>query len=187
MFQNVVELVNSFFSSTAKPCLEWQINIEKQHTLITLVCFTLWKMFVKFRFLLNLGPKFQSIQHRFWCDSLASSKGVLWRGPLTLIKPTENPQLTIKSRYESKKTFKMKISPAILFTIAAADDTLPPPDRKVPPRHPLQRLARLNQFTEELLTQWFDCLPSQQAWINKFKANGARMARNFERGNQRCP
>ena len=80
----------------------------------------------------------------------------------------------------------MKISPAILFAIASADDTLPPPDRKVPPRHPLQRLARLNQFTEELLTQWFDCLPSQQAWINKFKANGARMVRNFERGNQRC-
>ena len=59
-------------------------------------------------------------------------------------------------------------------------------DKKVPPRHPLQRLNRLTEFTEELLTDWFSFLPSQQAWINKFAKNAERMERNFNRGNQRC-
>ena len=74
----------------------------------------------------------------------------------------------------------MKFSPAILFAVAAADD------KKVPPRHPLQRLNRLTEFTEELLNDWFTFLPSKDAWINKFATNAGRMARNFERGNQRC-
>merc|ERR1712168_1669101 len=71
-------------------------------------------------------------------------------------------------------------SPALLFAVAVADD------KKVPPRHPLQRLNRLTEFTEEMLTQWFSFLPSQQAWISKFANNAERMERNFNRGNQRC-
>ena len=74
----------------------------------------------------------------------------------------------------------MKLSSVTLFSYAAADN------KKVPPRHPLQRLERLNQFTEEMLTQWFDFLQSQNAWIRKFRTNGERMARNFQRGEQRC-
>merc|ERR1712156_121835 len=78
------------------------------------------------------------------------------------------------------KNYKMKFSPALLFAVAVADD------KKVPPRHPLQRLNRLTEFTEEMLTQWFNFLPSQQAWIEKFANNAERMERNFNRGNQRC-
>ena len=74
----------------------------------------------------------------------------------------------------------MRLSKALIFGFAAADD------KKVPPRHPLQRLERLNQFTEELFTTWLDFLPSQQAWIRKFRTNGERMAKNFQRGEQRC-
>ena len=74
----------------------------------------------------------------------------------------------------------MKFSPVLLFTVALAED------KKVPPRHPLQRLERLNQFTEELLVTWFDFLPSQHAWIRKFRTNGDRMKKNFQRGEQRC-
>ena len=73
----------------------------------------------------------------------------------------------------------MKLS-TIIFAVAAAEE------KKVPPRHPLQRLNRLTEFTEEILTQWFDFLPSQQSWIQKFANNAERMKRNFERGNQRC-
>ena len=59
-------------------------------------------------------------------------------------------------------------------------------EKKVPPRHPTQRLARLVEFSEEIMTHHFDWLHSKQAWINKFQKNGDRMQRNFERGNQRC-
>ena len=76
----------------------------------------------------------------------------------------------------------MKISPAVLVAVATAQDG----DRKVPPRHPLQRLNRLVEFTEEIMNDWFSFLPSQQAWITKFATNAERMERNFNRGNQRC-
>ena len=76
----------------------------------------------------------------------------------------------------------MKFSPAVLVAVASAADG----DRKVPPRHPIQRLNRLVEFTEEIMNDWFSFLPSQQNWINKFANNAARMQRNFERGNQRC-
>merc|ERR1712039_926075 len=79
-----------------------------------------------------------------------------------------------------KRAIKMKFSPALLFAVAVAYD------KKVPPRHPLQRLNRLTEFTEEMLTQWFTWLPSQQSWIQKFANNAERMERNFNRGNQRC-
>ena len=74
----------------------------------------------------------------------------------------------------------MKFSPALLFAVAAADD------KKVPPRHPLQRLNRLTEFTDELLSNWFTFLPSHEAWKAKFSRNAERMARNFSRDTQRC-
>ena len=76
----------------------------------------------------------------------------------------------------------MKISPAVIVAVASAQNG----EKKVPPRHPLQRLNRLVEFTEEIMNDWFSFLPSQQAWIGKFERNAERMARNFERGNQRC-
>ena len=75
----------------------------------------------------------------------------------------------------------MKIAAFLAVATHAQDD-----DRKVPPRHPLQRLSRLVEFSEELLNDWYSWLPSQQAWKDKFAANAERMERNFERGNQRC-
>ena len=74
----------------------------------------------------------------------------------------------------------MKFSAALLFAVAAAED------KKVPPRHPLQRLNKLVEFTEEILNGWFTFLPSKDAWVAKFANNAARMERNFNRGNQRC-
>ena len=74
----------------------------------------------------------------------------------------------------------MKFSPAVLVAVASAAE------KKVPPRHPLQRLNRLVEFTAEIMDDWFGFLPSQDAWKAKFERNAARMERNFERGNQRC-
>ena len=74
----------------------------------------------------------------------------------------------------------MKFSGAVLFALASAED------KKVPPRHPLQRLDRLTQFTDEILDAWFQFLPSKDAWKAKFRNNAERMERNFTRGNQRC-
>merc|ERR1711915_42023 len=79
-----------------------------------------------------------------------------------------------------KKTYKMKFSSAVLFAVASAQD------KKVPPRHPLQRLNRLTEFTAEIMNDWFSFLPSKDAWKNKFATNADRMERNFSRGNQRC-
>ena len=73
----------------------------------------------------------------------------------------------------------MKLSIALLAT-AVADD------KKVPPRHPLQRLAKLKYFGEEILDTWFEFMPRKDNWVRKFKANADRMERNFERGEQRC-
>ena len=75
----------------------------------------------------------------------------------------------------------MKFSPAVIVAVASAQG-----EKKVPPRHPLQRLNRLVEFTEEIMNDWFSFLPSQQAWIDKFATNAERMERNFNRGNQRC-
>ena len=74
----------------------------------------------------------------------------------------------------------MKFSPALLLAVASADD------KKVPPRHPLQRLTRLTEFSAELLNDWYSWLPSKDAWVAKFANNAERMERNFNRGNQRC-
>jgi len=60
-----------------------------------------------------------------------------------------------------------------LLAIASASD------KKVPPRHPTQRLARLNEFAQE----WCDTnLTEAQAanWKPKFRRNTARFGRRFE-------
>ena len=72
----------------------------------------------------------------------------------------------------------MKLTSTLLFAVAAAED------KKVPPRHPLDRLAKLTQFSEEILNTWFHYLPTD--WVAKFANNAERMERNFRRGNQRC-
>ena len=76
----------------------------------------------------------------------------------------------------------MKFSVVFLIAVATAQDG----DRKIPPRHPRQRLNRLVEFSHELLDDWYTWLPSQQSWKGKFERNAERMERNFERGNQRC-
>merc|ERR1712131_388242 len=86
-----------------------------------------------------------------------------------------------KNSIRVKKTYKMKFSPAVIVALASAQD-----EKKVPPRHPLQRLERLTEFSQEILTDWFSFLPSQQAWIQKFANNAERMEKNFSRGEQRC-
>ena len=78
----------------------------------------------------------------------------------------------------------MKFSSAL--TIVAASASAQNDEKKVPPRHPLQRLNRLTEFAEEIMVTHFDWLASQQNWINKFKKNSERMERNFSRGEQRC-
>lgn len=68
-----------------------------------------------------------------------------------------------------------------LLAVASAVD-----QKKVPSRHPIERLARLVEFSHELLDDWFTFLPSKDAWKVKFEKNADRMARNFERGNEKC-
>ena len=62
-------------------------------------------------------------------------------------------------------------------------------EKKVPPRHPLQRLKRLVEFSSEILNSGAFNNKSSK-WINnweqKFANNGERMKVNFQRGNQRC-
>merc|ERR1711933_632792 len=81
---------------------------------------------------------------------------------------------------KTKKTYKMKLSTVVMIAVASAEE------KKVPPRHPLQRLAKLTEFSAEILDQWYEFLPSKDAWKAKFARNAARMQSNFERGNQRC-
>ena len=74
----------------------------------------------------------------------------------------------------------MKLSTAVLLAVTSAED------KKVPPRHPLQRLATLTRFSAEIMNQRFSWLPSKESWVQKFAKNADRMERNFTRGNQRC-
>ena len=77
----------------------------------------------------------------------------------------------------------MKLSTIYLTGLASATE------KKVPPRHPLQRLNRLVEFSSEILNSGAFNNKSKQ-WINrweqKFANNGNRMKFNFKRGNQRC-
>ena len=76
--------------------------------------------------------------------------------------------------------FKFKPIAAVALAVVAAEE------KKVPPRHPLQRLNKLVNFSEELMNDWYGFLPSRDRWIAKFDRNAQRMKRNFERGNQKC-
>ena len=49
---------------------------------------------------------------------------------------------------------KLSLFALASFNSAEADEE----GRKVPHRHPLNRLNRLTQFSEEILIQWFDGL-----------------------------
>ena len=93
---------------------------------------------------------------------------------------------------------KMKLSAIFFAEIISANE------KKVPPRHPLQRLNRLVKFSAEILNSGaFKHMPKQhhkdhskwskssndkwiKMWENKFAKNAGRMERNFKRGNQRC-
>jgi len=69
----------------------------------------------------------------------------------------------------------MKVSAALLAVPALATE------KKVPPRHPMQRLNRLNLFAEEWLTDNLPTLPSRSNWEKKFKSNADRMTKAFNR------
>merc|ERR1712228_552689 len=71
-----------------------------------------------------------------------------------------------------KKIKNMKVFAPAVFALVAADD------KKVPPRHPLQRLNKLNMFASE----WCDDnLSAKQAanWKGKFGRNTARFEDRF--------
>ena len=63
----------------------------------------------------------------------------------------------------------MKFATFALAAIVSAEE------KKVPPRHPLERLNRLNEFSAEILNEWFTFLPSKDAWVAKFATNAGRM------------
>ena len=67
----------------------------------------------------------------------------------------------------------MKLSVAAIVAVASAQD------KKVPPRHPLQRLNKLNKFAAE----WCNANLDEKAaanWEGKFDRNVARFERRFE-------
>ena len=86
-------------------------------------------------------------------------------------------------RVKNQNVTTMKLSTIYLTGLASATE------KKVPPRHPLQRLNRLVEFSSEILNsgafnnksiKWIN------RWEQKFSNNGDRMKFNFKRGNQRC-
>ena len=77
----------------------------------------------------------------------------------------------------------MKISAIFLAGLVSADQ------KKVPPRHPIQRLNRLVQFSDEILNSGAFNNKSKkwiERWSLKFSRNSERMENSFKRGNQRC-
>ena len=74
----------------------------------------------------------------------------------------------------------MKITQAVIFAVAAADE------KKVPPRHPLQRLDRLVEFSTELLEDHFGFWKRQAKFITKFSKAADRMRDAFERNGEKC-
>jgi hypothetical protein len=67
----------------------------------------------------------------------------------------------------------MKVLAPIVVALAAADE------KKVPPRHPLQRLATLERFACEWLDMWTSEKVSTH-WCQKFGNNVAKFRRRFE-------
>ena len=88
---------------------------------------------------------------------------------------------SIRVKNQNLKT--MKLSTICLAGLASATE------KKVPPRHPLQRVNRLVQFTSEILNSGAFNNKSEkwiENWERKFANNARRMEKNFSRGNQRC-
>ena len=73
----------------------------------------------------------------------------------------------------------MKLS--VLFAIAAASE-----EKKVPPRHPLQRLKRLVDFSDEILTDHFGFWKRRDKFIERFANSAGRMKEAFKRNDQKC-
>ena len=65
----------------------------------------------------------------------------------------------------------MKLS--VFLPITALAD-----EKKVPPRHPLQRLNRLVQFSAEILDDWYGFLSSQEKLFPK--TNYSFLAHKFD-------
>ena len=78
----------------------------------------------------------------------------------------------------------MKLGTATLLAIQASAQN--DGDRKVPPRHPLQRLERLVQFSEELLNDWYGAWKRKDAFVSKFSKAADRMESAFSRNQQKC-
>ena len=68
----------------------------------------------------------------------------------------------------------MKIAVATFVAVASAQDS-----KKVPPRHPLQRLNKLNKFAAEWAADNLDAKAAPH-WTGKFERNVARFERRFE-------
>ena len=78
----------------------------------------------------------------------------------------------------------MKLLTIFLVDLVIADEN------RVPPRHPLQILNRLVEFSDEILNSGAIKSGKSGKWINrwrnKFATNASRMQNSFTRGNQRC-
>ena len=77
----------------------------------------------------------------------------------------------------------MQVLTVVLVGLASSSE------KKVPPRHPLQRLNRLVQFTEDILNSGAFNKKSEKwikMWEQKFENNADRMQKSFTRGDQRC-
>lgn len=77
----------------------------------------------------------------------------------------------------------MKLS-ALMTTAVLAEKS-----RKVPPRHPLDRLNTLVTFSAEVMDMpEYNLMRTnrRENWKKKFAKNAERMEKNFTRGNQRC-
>merc|ERR1712157_233165 len=78
---------------------------------------------------------------------------------------------------KSKIFEKMKISSVFFTSFALAQDL--GESKKLPVGHPLRRLVKLTQFSEELLNNWYGHLPSQESWKSKFEKISDKMRLAF--------